>query len=191
MIHKRFSWRGLWTLFLVVAFPIHVWAFFMFFEDYAWITRRTNAWDAVGVGAYGLLFAFAESLFVFLCAVLLSLLLPDKWPESKRIALVGWLVWVTAFWGILGQLYFIWNLPIPDLIYRFLRSQAHPARIVYGIWFLPVLITILLPVYGVLKSEKFTRTTLAIFERVAILTTLYIILDLISLILILFRNITT
>jgi hypothetical protein len=188
-ISNRFSYRGLWTLFLVVAFPIHIWAFLMFFEDYAWIARRTNAWDAIGVGAYGLVIAFIESVFVFLCAVLLSLFLPKKWTEAKRTALMGWLVWLTAIWAILGQLHFIWDPPIPHWIYTLLAGQAHPARIVYGLFFGLALVTILLPVYGIVNSVKFTKITLLIFERVSILTVLYLLLDFMGLVVVVVRNV--
>ncbi len=187
-LKQRFSRQGLWNLFLVVAFPIHIWAFFMYFEDFAWIAERTNAWDAVGVGAYALLLAFVESVFVFLCAVVLSLLLPRSWPEAKRNVLLGWLVWVTALWGIFGQLYFLAGTPTPAWIYTIFSGQAHPARIAYGIFLLIAVTTIILPVYGVLKSEKFTRASQAVFERLGILTTLYLALDFIGLVIIVVRN---
>jgi len=161
----------------------------MYFEDYAWIARRTNAWDAIGVGAYGLVIAFVESVFVFLCAVLLSLLLPQKWTEAKRTVLMGWLVWISAIWGILGQLHFLLDPPIPGWIYKLFTGQAHPARIVYGLFLGLVLVTILLPVYGTLKSEKFTQITMLIFERVSILTMLYLLLDFLGLVLVVVRNI--
>ena len=189
MIFNRFSRRGLWTLFLVVAFPIHIWAFLMFFLDYAWIASRSNAWDALGVGAYGLFFALLESVVIFLCAILASFLLPGRWPESKRIALVGWLVWVTAFWGILGQLHFLVDPPVPGLIYSLLSGQAHPFRIVFVLWLIAALATILLPVYGVLRSDKFIQITGSIFERVSILMMLYLVLDIAGLVLIIVRNI--
>lgn len=187
-LKQRFTRQGLWNLFLVVAFPIHIWAFFMYFEDFAWIAERTNAWDAVGVGAYALLLALVESAFVFLCAVVLSLLLPRSWPEAKRNVLLGWLVWVTALWGILGQLYFLAGTPTPAWIYNIFYGQTHPARIAYGFFFLVAAITVFLPVYGVLKSEKFVRVSQVIFERVAVLAILYLVLDLIGLVVVIIRN---
>ena len=161
----------------------------MYFADFAWIAERTNAWDAIGVGAYALLFAFVESVFVFLCAVVLSLLLPRSWPEIKRNVLLGWLVWITAIWGILGQLYFLADQPTPSWVYNLFYGLAHPARIAYGIFFLIAAITVFLPVYAVLKSEKFTRASQAVFERLGVLTTLYLFLDFIGLVIIVVRNI--
>jgi hypothetical protein len=190
LIHltHRFSRQGLWNLFLVVAFPIHVWAFFMYFEDFAWIAQRTNAWDAAGVGAYALMVAFVESLVVFASAIAFSFLLPGRWTEARRNVLLGWLVWVTAIWGILGQLYFLAGARAPSWVYNFFYGQSHPARIAYGILLLLAVFTVLLPVYGVVKSEKFRRVSQTIFERVALLMMLYLVLDFLGLVMVIIRN---
>ena len=66
---KRYSKQGLWNLFLICAFPLHVWTIILAFRDFSWVTERTNSWDALGVVSYGLIFALIESVAVFLVAL--------------------------------------------------------------------------------------------------------------------------
>ena len=122
---RRHSRQGLWTLFLVCAFPFHLWTIILAFRDFSWVAERTNAWDAIGVAAYGMLFALFEGLVVFLVAVLLGFLVPRIWNE-KRIALLSVLVLITALWAMMGQLYFLWNIPFPEGLIRFLAGSDHP-----------------------------------------------------------------
>ena len=185
----RFSKSGLWTLFLVVAFPIHVWALILIFRDISWVTERTNLWDAIGVAAYGLLIAFVESVFVFLVAVLLSFLLPKRWSEQKRVVLIGLLFWVVAAWGILAQLYFILEAQLPDWVIQTMTSYPHPVRLLYGVILVLVVPTVLLPVLAVIKWEKFTKGMWDIFERVATLGVLFLVLDFAALVIVIIRNV--
>src|SRR5512141_1446140 len=71
----RYTRQGLWSLFLMCAFPLHVWALILAFRDVSWVTERTNSWDAVGVVAYGLLFTLVESVLVFGIMTLLGFLI--------------------------------------------------------------------------------------------------------------------
>ena len=64
-ITQRYTRQGLWSLFLMCAFPLHAWTLILAFRDISWLTDRTNAWDAVGVTSYGLVFAFVESMVLF------------------------------------------------------------------------------------------------------------------------------
>ena len=72
-ITRRYSRQGLWSLFLTCAFPLHFWTLILVFRDISWLTDRTNAWDAIGVASYGMIFAFTESVVIFLVAALLGI----------------------------------------------------------------------------------------------------------------------
>jgi hypothetical protein len=183
-----YSRQGLWLLFLVCAFPLHVWTIILAFRDFSWVAERTNAWDAVGVLAYALVFAFVESLVVFLAAVLLGFLLPRRWEESKRVAFLTVLVLITALWAMLGQLYFIWNLSLPTLFIQYLSQAAHPVRILYAAILVLVVASVLAPTFLVLRSEGSTRFILGMVERLALLSSFYLFLDAASLIVIVVRN---
>jgi len=184
-----YSRRGLWSLFLVCAFPLHVWTIILAFLDFSWVAERTNAWDAIGVLAYALVFAFAESLVVFLAAVLLGFLLPRRWEEGKRIALLSILMLVTTLWAMLGQLYFLWNLSLPDQAILFLAQTGHPLRILYAAILVVVIPTVLIPTYLVLRSDRSTRFILGLTERLSLLASIYLLLDGAGLVVVVIRNI--
>jgi hypothetical protein len=71
VISNYYQKKGLWLLFAAAAFLVHVWAIMLIFQDLAWLAERTNMWDAIGVGAYGLVVALGESVFLFLTAFFL------------------------------------------------------------------------------------------------------------------------
>jgi hypothetical protein len=184
----RYSRQGLWSLFLVCAFPLHVWTIILAFRDFSWVAERTRAWDAVGVLAYALVFAFVESLVVFLVAVSLGFLLPRRWEEGKRIALLSILVLITSFWAAFGQLYFLWNLNLPAQAVQFLAQNAHPLRLLYAAFLVLVVPTVLVPTYLVLRSEGASRFILALVDRLSLLSSFYLLLDAASLVIIILRN---
>lgn len=186
---KLYSKQGLWALFLICAFPLHVWTIVLAFRDFSWVAERTNSWDAIGVIAYGLIFAFIESVFVFLAAIVLSFLVSRKWAEDRRLALVGILVMVTSLWAIAGYLFFMMSVSIPGETIAFFANLAHPLRVLYLVSFILVVITVVIPTYFVLRSEKFVRAVRGFFERISTLTLFYLFFDFIGLIIVIVRNV--
>lgn len=71
-LKQYYSKQEVWTLFLISAFPIHVWTYILFFWDFSWIEERSGTWNAIGVGAYALVIALIESVFVLLVALVLG-----------------------------------------------------------------------------------------------------------------------
>lgn len=187
-ISKFYSKRGLWLLFSAVAFLIHVWTLILIFRDLSWVAERNNMWDAIGVGAYGLMIALVESFLVFLVTALLGLIVSTKWEEPQRVSLMGTLIFIVLLWAILGQLYFLLEYSFPAAWIQALSNIAHPVRILYAISLLLVTPTVLLPVYGQLKSAKLNKFTYEFFDRISLLVILYLVIDIISIIIVLIRN---
>ena len=186
---KRYSKQGLWFLFLICAFPLHVWTIILAFRDFSWVTERTNSWDAIGVISYGLIFAFVESIFVFLVAVLLGFFVSKKWNEDRRIALIGLMVLITSLWAVLGYLYFMQNVSFPGETILFMASLAHPLRFLYAVSLALVIPTVVLPAFLVLRSEKFLQGLQGFFERLSLLTQFYLVFDFVGLVIVIIRNI--
>ena len=186
---KRYSKQGLWSLFLVCAFPFHVWTIILAFRDFSWVTERTNSWDAVGVVSYGLIFAFIESVVVFLFASLLGLLVSQKWNEDRRIVLMGILVFITSLWAIVSYLYFMLGWSLPGEAILFMTGLAHPLRFLYAVSLVVVGLTIALPTYFVLRSEMFLQGVQGLFERLSLLTLFYLLFDFLGLINVIIRNV--
>ena len=189
-IFKRYSKSGLWLLFLTTAFPIHLWTIILVLRDFAWVAERTNAWDAVGVAAYGMVFAFIESLFVFAVVVLLGFLLSIQRDEGWRVAFLGLLIFIVALWAILGQLFFLLGFGIPSQIIQFLAASSHPLRILYAGLVGLVTTSVIVPVYFYIRSDRVSRSIHNIIERLSVLSAIYLVFDGISLIIIIIRNLT-
>jgi hypothetical protein len=184
----RYSKQKLWSLFLTCAFPFHLWTLIQVFRDVSWVTERTNAWDAVGVASYGMLFALVESLLAFLVVVLLGLVTPRYWDDDRRIAFLSLLFLITAVWGMISQLLFIWNIQLPSQTMEFLVRSGHPLRWLYGGSLAIVLATVLLPVYLFFGSSKFSLLVQDFTDRLSVLTIFYLLFDLAGLTIVIVRN---
>lgn len=151
--------------------------------------ERTDIWDAIGVGSYGLFVAFAESLFVFIIGCIIRFSLPTYWEEDQWVTVIGVMIIFCELWAITGQLYFLleWTLPI-NLRY-FLASQEHPLWLLYGSLTALVSLSMLLPIYFLMKKPKFRGRFYQFIDRVTLLTTLYLFLDFCGFGVILVRNI--
>lgn len=93
----RESIRNIFTTSVIV---IQAWAFFNLFREIPAIRLRTEFWDVLGTVAYVQAFALLESLFVTGVIVLLGMLLPKRLRQSKFSALGTTLIVVAACWSI-------------------------------------------------------------------------------------------
>lgn len=184
----RFSKRGLWSLFLISAFPVHLWTMILVFRDFSWVAERTNAWDAIGVGAYGLVLAFLESAVVFLITLLLAFLVPRHWNEDRRITVLSVLILATGLWAIAGQIYFLLDLAVPNAVIKFLSESHHPLRVLYAGLLVLILSTVLIPVYLILRSEKLLQYFQEFISRLSLLAAIYLLFDIVGLLIVIIRN---
>lgn len=189
-IKQRYSRRGLWSLFLLCAFPLHLWTLIMVFRDLSWVAERTNAWDAVGVASYGMIFAFAETVFVFLVIALLGLFTPASWSYERRIGFLSLLVLIISLWAIFSQLFFLWNMSLPNAVAQFLRSSGHALRFIYAGVLVVVIPTVLLPIYFYVRSNKAITVMQDLVDRFSSVASFYLFFDLLGLIIVIFRNIS-
>jgi len=189
-ITSRYSRQGLWSLFLMCAFPLHFWTMILVFRDMSWVIERTNVWDAIGVGSYGMIFAFAESVIIFLIVILLGFLTPRPWGIDKRIAFLSLLVLITALWAMISQLLFLWNVNLPESAIRWIARSGHPLWILYFISLAFVFPSVLLPVYWFIRSEKSVGFMRELSERLSVLAVFYLFFDLAGLVVVVIRNIS-
>jgi hypothetical protein len=186
---KLYSKQDLWSLFLMCAFPLHLWTLLLAFRDISWVAERTNFGDAIGVISYGMIFAFLESLLVFLIALLLGMLIPSNWGRDKRLAIISMLVFVLALWAMVPQLYALQTWSFPNSLLGLLAGSAHPLRYIYLIALALVVPTVILPILTIYRSEKTLAKILDMIGSVSLLTMFYLLLDLVALIVVFFRNI--
>lgn len=179
----------MWSLFLICAFPLHLWTLILAFRDISWVTERTNMWDAIGVVSYGLLFALIESLVVFLIVAGVGLITPRQWEPERRIAFLAFLVLILSVWAMISQLLFLWDVHLPASAIEYLQRSDHPVRITYGVLLLVITPTILLPAYSFLRTRKAVTVMQNLIERFSLLSTFYLVFDALGAIIILLRNI--
>jgi hypothetical protein len=187
--NQFYSKQGLWSLFLMCAFPLHLWTLILSFRDFSWVAERTNSWDAVGVISYGLLFAFMESLIIFCVMALLGLLINKKWDEPHRIALSSLLVLLVLAWAIYGQACFVWNIPPSAQFLSWIAKSAHPYRYLFGMMLIEVSLTMYIPAFLVLRWDKFFGFIREVIDRLSLLTLFYLAFDVIGLVIIVIRNV--
>lgn len=186
--NKFYSKQGLWTLFLICALPLHIWALLLGFRDFDWLTARTNSWDAIGVVSYGLVFTFFESLIIFAAAALLGFLISNKWDEKKRIALIGVWVIILSLWSMMNQTYFVRAMEPSEQVVGFYISTGRPLMALYVTAFILVVLSFTLPTYLILTSGKAEKAVLEGFDRLSTLMILYLVFDIAALVIILIRN---
>jgi hypothetical protein len=182
-----YSKQGLWALFLMCAFPLHFWTLLLAFGDISWLTERTNFWDAIGAISYGMVFAFFESVMIFVIVALLGFLIPRRWND-RRAALLGILVLITALWGMAGQSYFPLKVTLPGQIIQTLIYSGHPVRIMHLALLPLVFLTVALPTYFILQSDKGFKIAQDFIERINLLTMFYLFLSFIGLVIVIIRN---
>lgn len=188
-IFKRYySKQGLWSLFLTIALPLHIWTIFLSLRDFDWLTARTNSWDAIGVVSYGLFFTFLESLVVFIAAALLGFLITNKWGEKKRISLMGVLVIILSLWSMVNQTYFLRAIQPSEQIVGFYISTGRPFMALYITALALVGISFALPTYAILTFSKVEKVVLEGFDRLSTLMILYLVFDVAALVIIVIRN---
>lgn len=72
---------------------------------------------------------------------------------------------------------------------KVLAGMAHPLRVLYLVALLLAGITVVLPTYLILRSDKFLQGIRGFFDRLSTLTLLYLFFDVVGLVIIIVRNI--
>lgn len=179
---------GLFQLFMFCAFPIHVWALLMAFRDFSWVALRTNVWDALGLLSYSLVFAMVESLGIFLILVIAGFLMPRQIEPEKRLAFLGMAFLVVAIWAIAGQVYSWLRYPLPAWYADLLIRSQHPFRYLWGTVFALTLVSAAVPLVLISRRAGFRKMLTTVFERVSMVSSLYVFFDVIGIIIIVIRN---
>jgi hypothetical protein len=163
-----------WLLFIAVAFPVHVWSIFnLFYVLPAWMLKMDYI-ELFGAISYTFLFALFEStvitIFVFLFVqFILNKIFPDKYLTFG--ILVIWLLSILAVGAHYSHVVNLWgflNIGLLGLL---------------SFVFIILLVSFLLKKYSKVENIIFFA-----IDRLAILISIYLIIDVMSLINIVFRN---
>jgi hypothetical protein len=172
----RFPSRNeIFLAFVICVFPVYVWSIInLLMEVPAWILRL-NTWDLIGVIAYTQAFALIESVLVLGLLVLIGAILPARMFRNKFVAFTAFLVFITTAWFIFAHLF-------DDAIRLWGIKQ-------FIIWIFAYLVTIVIGYGIVLRFERIEKALNTIAQRLSILSIFYIIIGVLSLFIVIFRNI--
>ncbi len=184
----RYSGGNLFKLFTICALPIHIWAIILWLRDAETITARTTVggmtgiWSTIGVGAYTLVFALFESAVIFLVVLLLSLMLPKRWTEEKRMAQISVGIVIVSLWAMANQIYFLADKgPV-------VSGVNAPAIIAFIVVLLVIIASPILPFYLIHRYPKIEEAVNMLVDRLSMLSILYLLFDIVGLVIILIRN---
>ena len=155
----------------------------------SWVTERSNAWDAIGVASYGLLFTLIESLLLFAVVCLLGFLTPRGWSVDRRVAFLSILTLTGLFWAVIAQLAFLVGINPPAPLLTWLAGNDHPVRLMYVLAFALVLPTVSIPALRIAASDGALKFSRLVMDRLTLLSVFYLFLDLLGLVVLVIRNI--
>jgi len=189
-----YSLNRIFSIFLACAFPIHLWSLLMVLQDVGWVADRTRVADAFSYVAYSLVFALMESLVVFLIVMLLSLLAYSRWKHGKMAAAIISLYYVTVLWAMAVQVYYYVKGFIPELdaviVYKFyIGSPIITQILILVLLFIIVVGSVVIPLYLLQRWDRYSYGMNEAISRVAVLTSVYLVVDLFGLFLIFARNV--
>ena len=186
--HPRVSFSYFFKTFLVVGFPLHVWALLMVFRDLEFVAERTEMWDAVGYAGYTLLFTLAESLIFAVIVWGLSLLLPRKWSNQRALSVSGSAFLVVAGASIVDMAFHAFNEA--RISRQYLYGLENFTALTYALIAAAVVIGIALSVFLILKTKWGEKAFAEIFDRIILLGYFYLFLDLAGIVIVILRNVS-
>jgi hypothetical protein len=165
----------LWIVFAAAVFPTHLWALVDFLREYpAWI-KRMDISQLFGSFSYVMgIYALLDGIVLFVGIVLLALILPYRFFRVKFAALGSALALITAVWLMVFQSF-------PNWIEM---RQLLPL----GLWAVSYLLLLAVAYIMILRRPKAEAAVDNFMQRAVPLAALYLVIDFLSIINIIFRN---
>lgn len=168
------SKRDAFLLFAACVFPVHVWSILNVLREVpAWVLRL-SVWELAGVIAYTQVLALVESLTVSLALLVLSVVLPAGLFRNRLVAQGSMLVLVTSCWAIVAH----YN----DDVIRLWGARD------FLLWLVFYVVSITIFYILIYRSAKIERAIRSVVERLAVLSGLYVALDLLCILIVVLRN---
>ena len=168
MYMKRFAQQDLMQLFVYCAFPIHLWAIIIMFRSVSsWLFYMSQS-DLIGSVAYHLTFTIFETILVFIFFLIVGFLIPKKWIPEPFLTLSSILIIELTVMAIVFQ-----HLVLHYSSFRWMIVSC--------------LIILAASIVIIPKISKLQQIARVLAERLTILTFVYIFLDVIGVIIVIFR----
>jgi hypothetical protein len=159
----------------VVVFSFHLWSILsVLWEVPSWLMRMSIG-QAIAVFAYTQMYALLENLGVVLVILAVALVCPPRLCRGHFVSLVTMLIVVNTIWLVLIQ----WQ-------FETLRNLNQVNLGLVGLIYLTTNALALLASYTIKGIDIWVRQVL---DRVAIIAGLYVLIDVVSLFIVVIRNV--
>ena len=174
-VHERnLQLQDVWLASVPIVLSIHIWSILHVLEEVpAWILRLT-IWELFGAIAYTQVFAMLESMVVLVLFIILYFILPKRWFARQFVSATSLIVLVATSWAIAAHNY-------DQIIRNWGARQFLP-------WLILVVTSMALALILVFRSEKIKNFLSILVKRAAVLSAVYLLIDGLSLIIIMLRN---
>jgi len=163
-------------LFLLGAFPVHIWAIINLLRIFPSLMLEMNLLEIISVSAYVLTFALFESLFVFMLLFLVTWFFPRNITASTLVSIGAILIFFASIAMSLMHLYSIWEITT----FKFNSWVI--------LWVTSSLLASGVAIFLISKKPKVEKAILSIVDRLSVLSILYVSLDILGVMIVLVRN---
>lgn len=175
------SFRDVLLVFAVCTFPIHIWALLSLFQKIPVYLLRLSTSELIGIVAYTLSYALLESLLLVIFLILLSMALPERSFRSRFVTQGTVLIAVISLWLI--------PVHYQGSILLALEANLMQYMALIFIWTVSFVTLVALLSSMLRRHRWFERSISHFVDRVTVLAVLYVFLDLLSVGILLVRNI--
>jgi hypothetical protein len=163
-------------LFLVCAFPVHLWAILTLMKWASTLILPLDGAQILGVVAYVLVFALLESLFVFGLLFALSLILPQRHFHSQLIPVGSVIIFLASTSAAFIHLYQVW------------KFEVIPPNLWAGFWVFLGLAAVFPLVHLVKRNQRLETAIRSAVEKLTVLSMIYLVFDFLGVFVLLVRN---
>ena len=167
-------------LFVVCVFLTHVWTMLHFLREVPAYLRRMDLFDVLGVLAYTQVFALLESIVFLGLFVLISIALPIRLFKDKFVAQGTILMFTTFLWG--APAYY------QARIMQWLSPGLTAYIFLVGFWIISYFAVNGGLLILIRRDKKVDDSINAFVERLAVLSSVYLLVDILSIFIIIYRN---
>lgn len=186
MTKDRLNLQYFFRFFLAISFPTHFWTLLMVFRDLEFVRERTDLGGTLGYAGYSLLIALAESLILTLVVWGLSLVVGRNSNKEKIFTILVSCYYVIASASLIDMAAHVF---IKARISRqYLYGLEKFPELTYSLIAVAILVGVMTCVFLIVKSPKAGRFFNEVIERLMLLSYLYLFLDAIGIIIIIWRN---
>jgi hypothetical protein len=82
------------------------------------------------------------------------------------------------------------NDPVPPQVVDSLARADHPLRVIWGVTIPVLVLSVVVPAFAIIRSDRTRDVVAGVFERISVLSTFYVCLDLIGILIVLIRSVT-